>query len=324
MNMNQLGKQLFTHKLGLVGVGLHCTGSRQKWELRLCAIFRMEINIFSPRWRQSIGNLWYTPDVDRVVWSLGDRQTPIRVWVYCFQCCHSSHGVPPTEVAYFPLLSPTGPTINYNALLFVLPPFVGQGSRGGSFPAQRIMGISLKTFTSTPPPLGHCPRDVTRPPENWKTPPLLNIHKHPPPPWTLPVWRHPYSSGTLYIVTLCGYITSSTVLCCEGRKEPRHGSLRIIFFSPHWKHWIYLGLPTNPHNMVIFPVDLGFPYNLLNIPTNPHNMVIFPVGFPYNLQRAKSPYCRGIPLRVATLIVSAVARVVAFKIFDQRHLAGNV
>ena len=58
------------------------------------------------------------------------------------QCCHSSHGVPPTEVAYFPLLSPTGPTINYNALLFVLPPFVGQGSRGGSFPAQRIMGIS--------------------------------------------------------------------------------------------------------------------------------------------------------------------------------------
>ena len=41
--------------------------------------------------------------------------------------------------------------------------------------------------------------------------------------------------------------------------------------------------------MVIFPVDLGFPYNLLNIPTNPHNMVIFPVGFPYNLQRAKFP-----------------------------------
>ena len=44
-------------------------------------------------------------------------------------------------------------------------------------------------------------------------------------------------------------------------------------------------LPTNPHNMVISPVDLGFPYNLLNIPTNPHNMVISPVdlGFPYNL-----------------------------------------
>ena len=36
-----------------------------------------------------------------------------------------------------------------------------------------------KTFTSTPP-LGHCPRDVIRPPENWKTPPLLDIHKHPP------------------------------------------------------------------------------------------------------------------------------------------------
>ena len=159
----------------------------------------------------------------------------------------------------------------------------------------------VKTFTSTPPPL-----DIVR----VTSPALRKIEKRPhswtftstPPPWTLPVWRHPYSSGTLYIVTLCGYITSSTVLCCEGRKEPRHGSLRIIFFSPHWKHWIYLGLPTNPHNMVIFPVDLGFPYNLLNIPTNPHNMVIFPVGFPYNLQRAKSPYCRGIPLRVATLL----------------------
>ena len=32
-----------------------------------------------------------------------------------------------------------------------------------------------------PPPLGHCPRDVIRPPKNWKTPPLLDIHKHPPP-----------------------------------------------------------------------------------------------------------------------------------------------
>ena len=30
------------------------------------------------------------------------------------------------------------------------------------------------------PPLGHCPRDVIRPPKNWKTPPLLDIHKHPP------------------------------------------------------------------------------------------------------------------------------------------------
>ena len=29
-------------------------------------------------------------------------------------------------------------------------------------------------------PLGHCPRDVIRPPKNWKTPPLLDIHKHPP------------------------------------------------------------------------------------------------------------------------------------------------
>ena len=44
-------------------------------------------------------------------------------------------------------------------------------------------------------PLGHCPRDVIRPPENWKTPPLLDIHKHPPPPWTLPVWRHLHSKG---------------------------------------------------------------------------------------------------------------------------------
>ena len=35
------------------------------------------------------------------------------------------------------------------------------------------------TFTGTP--LGHCPRDVIRPLKNWKTPPLLDIHKHPPP-----------------------------------------------------------------------------------------------------------------------------------------------
>ena len=40
-----------------------------------------------------------------------------------------------------------------------------------------------------PPPLGHCPRDVIRPPKNWKPPPLLDIHKHPPPPWTLPCPR---------------------------------------------------------------------------------------------------------------------------------------
>ena len=250
----------------------------------------------------------------------------------------------------------------------MLPPFVGQGSRGGSFPAQRIMGISWKggwRHSQAPPPpwtlsawrhppsgkLKNAPRVSCRPvlggggdspPPNQLLPPptfLLTLFvitlspptprllpprvlqlppkkvkscrkpwppwtftSTPPPPWTLPVWRHPYSSVTLYIVTLCGYITSSTVLWCEGRKEPRHGSLRIICFNPNWKHWIYLGLPTNPHNMVIFPVDLGFPYNLLNIPTNPHNMVIFPVGFPYNLQRAKFPYCRGIPLRVATLI----------------------
>ena len=36
-------------------------------------------------------------------------------------------------------------------------------------------------------------------------------------------------------------------------------------------------------------------------------MVIFPVGFPYNLQRAKHPYCRGIPLRVATLCMPYVS-----------------
>ena len=31
-----------------------------------------------------------------------------------------------------------------------------------------------------PPPLGHCPRDVIHPPKIWKTPLLLDIHKHPP------------------------------------------------------------------------------------------------------------------------------------------------
>ena len=31
-----------------------------------------------------------------------------------------------------------------------------------------------------PPPLGHCPRDVIHPPKIWKTPLLLDIHKHTP------------------------------------------------------------------------------------------------------------------------------------------------
>ena len=53
---------------------------------------------------------------------------------------------------------------------------------------------SLK-FTSTPP-LGHCPRDVIRPQINWKTPPTPTLgHSQAPPPWTLPVWRHPHSKG---------------------------------------------------------------------------------------------------------------------------------
>ena len=171
---------------------------------------------------------------------------------------------PTYQGCVFPLLSPTGPTINYNALLFVLPPFVGQGSRGGSFPAQRIMGISwkgggVKTFTSTPPPWTL---------SAWRHPPSGKLKNTPtlersqaPPLWTLSVWRHPHSKGggviipvtppldpplqcrptlfalvtsqsvTLYIVTLCGYITSSAVLWCEGRKEPRHGSLRIILLD---------------------------------------------------------------------------------------------
>ena len=40
------------------------------------------------------------------------------------------------------------------------------------------------------PPLGHCPRDVI----NLKNAPTLG-HSQAPPPWTLPVWRHPYSKG---------------------------------------------------------------------------------------------------------------------------------
>ena len=83
-------------------------------------------------------------------------------------------------------------------------------------------GGGVKTFHKHPTPLGPCLCDVIRPPEYWKTPPLLDIHKHPPwtlsawrhppseklkntptlghsqappPPWTLPVWRHPHSKG---------------------------------------------------------------------------------------------------------------------------------
>ena len=53
-----------------------------------------------------------------------------------------------------------------------------------------LKGGRVKTFTSTPPPL-----DIARvTSSNWKTPPLLDIHKHTH-PWTLSVWRHPHSKG---------------------------------------------------------------------------------------------------------------------------------
>ena len=61
--------------------------------------------------------------------------------------------------------------------------------------------------------------------------------------------------------------------------------------------------PASATLVQVYEVGLAFRHGCaqsLNIPTNPHNMV--PVGFPYNLQRAKFPYCRGIPLRVATLL----------------------
>ena len=126
------------------------------------------------------GEYWNDVHFNMRLWSV----LPLFSWRPTYQGC------------VFPLLSPTGP--NYNALLFVLPPFVGQGSRGGSFPAQRIMGISWKggwrhSQAPPPPPFGHCPRDVTRPPGNWKTPPLLNVHK--PPPFGHCPWRHPHSKG---------------------------------------------------------------------------------------------------------------------------------
>ena len=149
-----------------------------------------------------------------------------------------------------------------------------------------------------------------------------------PPPWTLFAWRHPPSGKLKNAPTLehsqapppLGHCPCDVIHIRASHYIRSVVTLRHLLSAARvgkdldmvaWelfclaligrKHWIYLGLPTNPHNMVIFPVDLGFPYNLLNIPTNPHNMVIFPVGFPYNLQRAKFPYCRGIPLRVATL-----------------------
>ena len=50
-------------------------------------------------------------------------------------------------------------------------------------------GLNLdgwNTRRTPPPPLGHCPRDVI----NLKNAPTLG-HSQAPPPWTLPVWRHP-------------------------------------------------------------------------------------------------------------------------------------
>ena len=62
-----------------------------------------------------------------------------------------------------------------------------------SQPASQVGGGGLNldgwNTRRTPPPL-----DIVRVTSSiWKTPPLLDIHRHPPPPWTLSAWRHPPS-----------------------------------------------------------------------------------------------------------------------------------
>ena len=49
------------------------------------------------------------------------------------------------------------------------------------------------TFTGTP--LGHCPRDVIRPPKNWKTPPSWTFTSTPPPLDIARVTSSTYSKG---------------------------------------------------------------------------------------------------------------------------------
>ena len=58
-------------------------------------------------------------------------------------------------------------------------------------------------------PLEHCPRDVIRPPEN----PHSWTFTSTPPPWTLPVWRHPHSAGGGGGVIGPGH---ARTLCCIG------------------------------------------------------------------------------------------------------------
>ena len=69
-----------------------------------------------------------------------------------------------------------------------------QGRRGVGHPQRQARsqparwggGLNLDGWNTRRAP----PLDIVRVTSSiWKTPPLLDIHKHPP-PWTLPVWRH--------------------------------------------------------------------------------------------------------------------------------------
>ena len=57
-------------------------------------------------------------------------------------------------------------------------------------------GLNLDGWnTRRTPPLGHCPRDVIRPPKNWKTPPSWTFTSTPPPLDIARVTSSTYSKG---------------------------------------------------------------------------------------------------------------------------------
>ena len=79
------------------------------------------------------------------------------------------------------------------------------------------------SHTQTPPPPWTLSARVIRPPKNWKTRPLLDIHKHTP-PWTLDIARVPLDITRMTSSTFQGGGGwSAPVSHCHGPCQPRVG-----------------------------------------------------------------------------------------------------
>ena len=106
---------------------------------------------------------------------------------------------------------------------------------------------------SQAPPLGHCPRDVIRPPKNWKTPPLLDIHKHHHPLDIARVTSSTYSKGgTKLLKGGTKLLKGGTKLLKGGTKLLKGGTKSLGWATGGG------GRPTPPTP----PLATGLPYNV--------------------------------------------------------------